>query len=227
MERSVKEFVLIKQHDLRNYVGAAMTHIQMLLIDHAELEKNDNIKAAIDALVQCTMLSKAVSRSVKMDENDKVANKASSTISCHHQLFEIAKPAYERMRRIYPITITDSYLMGEEDRYIKGDRDIIASIRENIIDNAVKAGASELKISHEMKEYCLVISYEDNGKGMTQDEIENIYMKSSHDGIIHGIGTKVILKAVQESDGAYVNIVSTPGEGTTIRFLVPYVEKGQ
>lgn len=95
------------------------------------------------------------------------------------------------------------------------------SVRENIINNAIKAGATKLDVQYEMKEYCFVITFHDNGSGMTQEDIDKLMLKKHGDGIIHGLGTKSILNTVGEH-GFFVTYSSEKGHGTTIRILCPY-----
>ena len=146
------------------------------------------------------------------------------SIRCDEHFVNKAKPAYEKLRNMFPIEINDSYSLIDEEKHIKANQVAISSLRENIISNAIKSGATKIDMHLEMKEYCLVVTYKDNGSGMSQEELDKIYLKQHGDGVIHGIGTKNILDTVSEGDGSYIHYSSEINKGTTIRIVIPCSE---
>jgi len=215
---------LIMNHDLRNNIGASISHLQLMLIDNPDLLNNEDMLAAIENLKQSINISKSISVNLSNSSETEQLKTTLEKISCHDHFFKNAKPAYEKLNKMYPITIRDSYITTKDDKAVFANQAAIASLRENIINNAIKSGATELDISLEMREYCLVVIFKDNGLGMSQDEIDKIHLKQHGDGIIHGIGTSSIMSTVEEGDGAYINFSSKINEGTTIRIVIPYAE---
>lgn len=126
---------------------------------------------------------------------------------------------------MYPqITIDDTYKTIDDERYLLVNPEILKHFRENIVTNAIKAHATQLDIDHEMKESCIIITYSDNGDGMTAEEVDKVMLTQHGDGVLHGIGTKNILK-IAEDHGVSLTYASEPGKGTTIRAVIPYAEK--
>lgn len=48
-------------HDMRNYIGAAISHFQLLVSDYPELKGNENIDFAVESLMQAISLSQDIS----------------------------------------------------------------------------------------------------------------------------------------------------------------------
>lgn len=223
MKNIISEALVIN-HDLRNNIGAAISHLQLLILNDPKLEKNKNILFAIENLNQSINISK--NHSAKLHDSPESNSPESNltTISCQNHLFKNAKPAYEKLKKMYSIKINDSYETIKEEKFVAANQAAISSLRENIINNAINSGATELDVSIEMKEYCLVVTFKDNGEGMTQEEVDKIHMKKHGDGTIHGLGTSSIINTIEEADGAYINFESKKNEGTRIRIIVPYTE---
>lgn len=223
MKKIISE-ALVVNHDLRNNIGAAISHLQLLILNNPELEENSDIQFAIENLNQSINISKNISSKLHSSSESNSPESNLTVISCQNHLFKNAKPAYEKLKKMYSIKINDSYKTIKDEKFVAANQAAISSLRENIINNAINSGATELDVSIEMKEYCLVVTFKDNGKGMSQEEIDKIHMKKHGDGVIHGIGTSSIINTVEEGDGAYINFESNKNEGTRIRIIVPYTE---
>lgn len=210
-------------HDLKNSLGAAISYLQLVTMELPELSNNVCLTAAIESLDRAHELSNEISLCSE-NENINLANEKSGfiTIPVKEHAFANVKPAYERLRKMYPqLTINDTYHTIEEDKNMTVNPEVLLRFRENIVTNAVNAKATVLNITHEMKKHCITISYSDNGKGMTSEEIEKIILAQHGDGIFYGIGTKSIMKIANDHN-VYISYTSSPGKGTTIRATVPY-----
>jgi sensor histidine kinase regulating citrate/malate metabolism len=130
----------------------------------------------------------------------------------------------DSLRKIYPsIDINQSYLPLAEDRHIQIHTKSFNQAMGNIIGNAVNAGASRIDVHTVMREYCLVVTIHDNGRGMSSEDVDRIMLSQFGDGQSHGVGTKSILITAAEHDFP-LTYTSTEGEGTTIKILIPYVK---
>ena len=110
----------------------------------------------------------------------------------------------------------------EFDR-LTGDRDLLQSLLVNLTDNAIKAcepgGSVKLKAS--VKDGKKVIMVQDNGKGMTPEQLNHITeafyrvdkARSSAEGGV-GLGLS-ICEQIAACHGAELSFVSQPGAGTT------------
>jgi signal transduction histidine kinase len=106
--------------------------------------------------------------------------------------------------------------------YIKVDYDLFKTLLLNLIDNAVKAGSTEITLTGGIMRESYRISVLDNGCGIPSDEINRIteafYMvDKSRSRKQHGAGLGLALASkIAEIHGSRLEFVSAPGKGTTV-----------
>lgn len=225
MNKNISDITFIN-HNLKNFIGAAYCHLQMLGLEHPEFGGDSDINYAIQNLRRATKLSNDIAHNIKINTENKTTACYGNNIiiNLNRHLEEKTKPIYEQLKKTTDLTINDTYKILDEDKYISINHALIMRFRENIISNAMKAGATKLDIHHEMKTYCGIATYIDNGKGMTQEELDKIVLSMHGDGVINGLGTQSIFKVAEEI-GFHVSYTSVEGEGTTIRIIYPYVKQ--
>ena len=210
-------------HDIKNYIGAAISRLQMASIEYEGLENNANIAASIDALWLALESAKEIAG------NDKANRPVGSsleyiTMPVTEHVITNTKPFIDGLRKIYSaIAINDAYHPQEEDKYIAVHTKSFNQALGNIIGNAVNAGATVIDIHTVMRTYCVVITIHDNGSGMSSEEVDKIMLSQFGDGKSYGVGTKSILITAAEHDFP-LTYTSVEGEGTTIRILIPYIK---
>lgn len=211
-------------HDLRNNIGVAISSIQLLMIDTPELQDDESLELAVETLECAVELTREISILCDVNNYD-VENTASD-----FEVFNVksywdtySKKGYEKLRKTYDLEINDKYITSAEDKFGAMNPVAMYSVKENIINNALKAGATKIDVLYEMKENYGVVSFDDNGRGMTQEEIDKIILAQHGDGVIHGVGTKIILTVIKEH-GFYTTYSSIEGKGTTIRIIFPYTK---
>lgn len=124
-------------------------------------------------------------------------------------------------------------LLLEEDLAlptIRGDRNAIALILLNLLDNAIKYGGEKAKRIHIRifagdGHVCLRV--QDNGIGMLPEEIPHVFEKFYRSDIIavrkvrgSGIGLSLVKYLVDAHQG-HIEVESTPGEGTSFTIHFP------
>ena len=221
--KTISEIAFIN-HDLKNFIGAALCHLQLLELEHPEFSENSDLKHSTQNLKRAIELSTDIAHNIEINSKNKTSTPDSKmmTINLNRHLEEKTKPIYEQLRKTTALTINDTYEILEEEKFIAINHALIMRFRENIISNAIKAGATKIDIHHKMKTYCGIATYKDNGKGMTQDELDKIILSLHGDGVINGLGTQSIYKIAEEI-GFHVSYTSAEGEGTTVRIVYPYV----
>jgi len=215
--------VLVFNHDMKNNISAAVSLLEMFISENPSFSKNEDLLGALAGLEVSLKLSGDISIAVGESYSETINNTKLESVLCDQHFFENAKPAYNKLRMLYPIEINDTYVLLDEEKYVPANQAAICSLRENIVNNAVQAGATKIDVCLEMKIHCLVITYQDNGCGMTQKEIDNIYLEEYGDNITHGLGTRSILNTVKECNNAYIQYSSTKNIGTNVRIIVPYL----
>src|SRR5690606_19470530 len=112
---------------------------------------------------------------------------------------------------------------------LQADEVHFENIINNLLDNAVKYSNSPLHIEIETKSTArmLTISIKDNGIGMSQDTIRQIFEKfyRAHTGNLHnvkgfGLGLNYVKNVVIAHKGK-IDVESTPGKGSTFILQFP------
>ena len=210
-------------HDVKNYIAAAISHLQLASVEHENIESNANIAASIDSLWLALNSAREIAVN---DETGSPGESASEyiLISVSEHVAKNSQPFIDSLRKIYPaIDINESYTPVEQEKYIEIHAKSFNQAIGNIISNAVGAGASSIDIHTVMRAYCLVITIHDNGRGMSSEDVDKIMLSQFGDGKSYGIGTKSILITAAEHDFP-LTYTSVEGEGTTIKILMPYIK---
>ncbi|MFT4519717.1 MAG: K+-sensing histidine kinase KdpD [Halioglobus sp.] len=210
-------------HDLRNKIGAAVSFVELLENEQPLVASSPHFASVRECLVSAIKTSREVSTALDSTVSEQVRAEVQTfqLVSAIEVVSVHALEAYAVLNRQYPIDIQYSYTILEQDRLLAMDQGEVSSIRENVIANAVASGATRLKVIYEMRDYCLVINMEDDGCGMSEDELNKLQLRQLGDGQIHGLGTRRIMSSVVAHDSA-VTYSSREGVGTTVKILCPY-----
>ena len=216
---------LYLNHDLNNQLGYALGYLELMLEKDESLKDNNFANKSLMGLLRARELSfELATKLSKNSHKDLVESKPGfELLPMGHHLIKNVKLGFDKLRKLYPIKINDTYDILEQNKHIYVNPKKLIRIRENIIANAVNAGATNIDINYSMKKHCMVITFIDNGSGMSQEELDKLFLKSHGDGVVHGLGTGSIFK-VAEEHGFFVSYHSNKGKGTLVRGLVPYID---
>jgi signal transduction histidine kinase len=113
------------------------------------------------------------------------------------------------------------------------DADAIGQVLHNLLDNAVKYSGDgrEIVVRVESDDKCVGCSVRDSGPGIPADERSRIFERfhRASRGLVHdvqgsGLGLAIVRHVVR-AHGGDVDVVSEPGNGTTVRFELPLAPK--
>ncbi|MDB5130524.1 MAG: cph1 6, partial [Mucilaginibacter sp.] len=115
---------------------------------------------------------------------------------------------------------------------VLADENHIKVVLRNLISNAIKFTAENgsITLTTIIENNGLVISVKDNGKGMTPDEVTNLFYINthfSHSGTSgeKGAGIGLLLcKELVELNGGKLGVKSTLGKGSTFYFNLPLIK---
>ncbi|MEF8785022.1 MAG: ATP-binding protein [Haloarculaceae archaeon] len=106
---------------------------------------------------------------------------------------------------------------------VEADRNQLGQLLQNLIENAIQHGGSEIHIGATQHEDEVVFSVSDDGPGIPdsqQERIFEIFEQGSRDDEGTGIGLAICDRIVSRHDGE-MWVESTEGEGTTFYFSIP------
>ena len=213
--------VLFLNHDVNNHLDIAMGYFELLLINNPELQQNAHAERVTKGLLRARDLSHELART---HQESDLFNKDFSLIAVQEHFLKNSKPAYDKLMEIYNIKINLQVTMIDDPKKAYLNPVELVRLRENIVSNAIAAGATELDVHIEMKKTYLVGTFTDNGKGMSQEELDKTILFQHGDGKVHGIGTRSIVEGASKH-GYSISYSSVEGKCTTIRTLVPYYEE--
>jgi signal transduction histidine kinase len=139
---------------------------------------------------------------------------------------EIAIEASMQIEKKYPGSkVKFNYLTESEDGeyfIIQANRPLLLNAFANVIDNAIKFSPNKpiIELSLEASENSVVLSVKDNGIGIPQNEIGNIYdpffrAKDALSYQGYGIGLSLVKRVLSIMQGE-IQINSVYGDGTTV-----------
>lgn len=215
--------VLFLNHDVNNQLGIVMGSFELLLLKNPELQQSPYAERVNKGLLRAREISRELAQTYKDSDKSELSNKDFLLIGVQEHFLKNSEPAYEKLMEIYNIKINLHVTLIDAPKKAYLNPVELVRLRENIISNAIAAGATELDVRLEMKETYLVGTFTDNGKGMSQEELDKTILFQHGDGIVHGIGTRSIVEGASKH-GYSISYSSIEGKGTTIRTLVPYYE---
>jgi len=122
----------------------------------------------------------------------------------------------------------DFKLNNSVSKELPFDKKLMETVIKNLCENSVKYGASEIKIDVKTIQNKLEIIVTDNGNGMEQNELKNIFEKfyriqsnNIHNSKGLGLGLFFVKKIVEKYSGK-TEITSEVNVGTTFKISIPY-----
>jgi signal transduction histidine kinase len=114
----------------------------------------------------------------------------------------------------------------KQERPFYCDRWRLKVILNNIISNAIRYRNGRdpvIKVDVEIMGHLATLAIEDNGKGIEQEHLPNVYKmfyRATDDGAGSGLGLYIVKEAVDKLNGN-ITIDSTVGKGTRVQFQIP------
>jgi signal transduction histidine kinase len=218
---SVDKKLLFLNHDVNNHLGIALGYFELLMQKNPELQHSNYAALVTKGLHRARDLSHEFAQTYQDSNETDLTKKDFVLIAVQEHFLKNSKPAYDQLMEIYNIKINLQVTMIDEPKSAYLNPVELIRLRENIVSNAIAAGATELDVHLEMKDTYLVGTFTDNGKGMNQEKLDRIILFQHGDGKLHGMGSRSIVEGANKH-GYSINYSSTEGKGTTIRTLVPY-----
>ena len=116
---------------------------------------------------------------------------------------------------------------------VNGDLTLLESIIHNLCDNAIKysEAGSDVEVNVEEIDDMASLTVKDHGIGIPKEDQARVFERfyrvdKSRSKAVGGtgLGLSIVKHAVQQHDGS-IELESEPGEGTTIRVMIPVLRK--
>lgn len=116
---------------------------------------------------------------------------------------------------------------------VNGDLTLLESIVHNLCDNAIKysEAGSDVEVNVEEIDDMASLTVKDHGIGIPKEDQARVFERfyrvdKSRSKAVGGtgLGLSIVKHAVQQHDGS-IELESEPGEGTTIRVMIPVLRK--
>ncbi len=217
---ALENFAAIAAHDLRSPLGAFLSGIELIRLDKGnKLTQNsiqflDMMKQSGEGLIaQIGALLSSYKR-----KNSKILElvEIDSGILIEEVKFNLA----------HVIAKQDAKILSTILPTLKVDRNLFRQLMHNLVENCIKYRSEEkpvIIIRHERSGKFHLFSIEDNGRGITSEQQENIFrlyeqVENGSDG--YGIGLSLCRKIV-EMHGGNIWVDPTYKAGCKILFTIP------
>lgn len=232
LEQLRDEFVRTVSHELRTPL-ASMRESVSLVLDGTTGKINRNQRHfLLIAQRNIDRLARLINDLLDM------ARIEAGKVAIERQPVEISDLAREVLETFRPQAKEKGIILKAECPHVgcnvSADRDRIAEVFTNLIDNALKfTDKGTITISGEDKGKYLQISVADTGRGIPNDKLENIFDKFEQVGRKTGPGPAgtglglAICKGIIEAHGGKIWVESEAGRGSKFIFTLPKRAKGK
>lgn len=215
-----EDFVANFAHELKTPLTSVIGYADMIY--QKDLTKEEIKNAAwyiLDEGLRLEELSRKLMNLITLNHQEFVLEEFSSGELLQNTA-ETLRPVCENRQVSLQLFIVDCYIHVEYD--------LFKTLLLNLVDNAIKAGASTILLSGKSTEAGYQIDVSDDGCGIPENEITRIteafYMvDKSRSRKQHGAGIGLALVSrICELHQADLHFESTPGLGTTVSITLPW-----
>lgn len=214
-----KQFAANASHELKTPIGAILTNIEVHeMINNTSL---DEYKSLIDLIKRNIIRTKDLIDQLLILSNNEMTNKGSKINL--EKLFHDIKSEMVFLSERNNIVINVKQVQGE----IIGNYELIYIAFLNLVQNAIKYnkknGVVNISCIEDAKNY--IISIEDTGIGISEDELDNIFTpfyrsdkSRSRDFGGSGLGLSIVKEIIEKHEGE-IKIESKISVGTKIEVV--------
>ena len=206
-------------HDIKNPLTPMKLNLQYLqkAMKENDPEVMEKFRRVADSLI------------TQIDSMASLANEFSSFAKIPEGKPEVFEITNELQRIVHMYEISENVLFefhqSAEPLKIKMDKNQFARVIGNLLKNAIQALPQDEKgkiiISEYQKEGNVIISIQDNGHGIPQDQHQKIFLPNfSTKSSGMGIGLSMCKTIVEQAEGK-ISFTSTENEGTTFFVTLP------
>ncbi|OAG27836.1 sensor histidine kinase [Thermodesulfatator autotrophicus] len=204
-------------HDIKNMLTAALGELELLTMyvkDNPNLRRKcQKVKTILDNVAQIAQKISSISSN---------ANSSDTAFINVNQIFQEMRPL---LKALVPPEINLKIILNPYAGNIFFNKGRLEQIILNLVFNAMQAisGPGEIILSCSEEDDCVVISVEDNGRGIKKELLHKLFephFSTKRKGA--GLGLAMVKEWVEEASGK-VKISSVEGEGTKVEIWLPRI----
>jgi len=220
-----QSFISIIGHDVRN-VFAQIMSLSGIMIDDFEDLSDENIKQYLE------MIKNSTGKGLLLIDNilkwGRLISKRDSVILMKYKLNDIILNVINSKEELL-ISKNIKINYEEKDISVNTDYNLLIQAISNILDNAIKFSnpntVIDIKTSFDLNNVEIII--EDQGKGMSSEALENIFVKpfryiqiGTYGEVGNGIGMLLVREFIKKIRGE-IKIESKKNIGTKVKIKIP------
>ncbi len=214
-------------HELKTPITSIKAYTQLLAKTYVDTD-NELLKSALGKIEnQINKMTKLVIDFLKLSKIE------SGKLQLDSEIFNINKLVREEAADMQMVSVNHKILIDEDKPVnISADRERIAQVVNNFLNNAVKYSPDDkqIVIKIEQSEAMVTVSVTDNGIGIKPDEHDKIFERfyrakantnTSFSGF--GIGLYICAEIIRRHGGK-IGVRSEEGKGATFYFTLPVID---
>lgn len=221
------DFLSVASHELRTPITSIKAYSQLLVNTYRD-SKDDFLKNALAKLeIQANKMTKLVTDFLKLSKIE------SGKLQLNKETFCINDLVNEIVTDTQLVSVNHKIIVKEDERInVTADRERIAQVVANFLNNAVKysPGAEQINVEIKSCKNHIVVSVTDKGVGVDPKEhqkiFERFYRAKSNGNIPFsgfGIGLYISAEIIHRHHGE-IGVNSEEGKGSTFYFTLPQAE---
>ncbi len=208
-------------HDIRNRLFQASSCLDIAGLESADIADNPWLQKTTNALIRASELIDQLSPLLQQSESEWAIDHGQQRWQLKDYIEQHSRHDFQNLSQQFDINIEVQCKLLPEDRWVLLNDAKIKRVKENLIENAVKANAKNLMVHYEMFPNYYTVTCIDDGEGMNKEQLDKLMLRLFAEDQIHGLGTQFIM-ATAEEHNFVVTYQSELGKGTSVRFLCRY-----
>lgn len=209
-------------HEIRNPLGAMGMWAALL---ERDLEDEDPRRKTLGKIIEgLSRLNKIVSNLLVFTRPIKAEFRKVDLVRNVEEIVDFVRIEIERLEQ----DVVINYTKKVKNLYVLADPEKIGQVILNLCLNALQAmprsGTMEVDLSDGGKDYALLV-IKDTGCGIQADQLEKIFdpfYTTKENGT--GLGLAIVKKYI-ESHSGYIDVTSTPENGTIVKVFLPLLKE--
>lgn len=218
-DSAMHRFISLISHKLRTPLVTIRAYPKLLLTENAVSPLNEFQRNALQVIQkQCLVLEDMVNQLIAFSalDPDELLRQPTTAADLVKEALKLLPESLKP--KLSAITMNP----GLSELPVDVDPTLMQHAARNVIENALKFGASKVEIAGERAGTVIRLSFSDNGPGIPPEDRERIFerfyqVEKSFSGQVPGVGLGLaMVKRAVESHGGRVGVDSRVGEGTTV-----------